>query len=484
MKVKFEIKTNKVKGLCFHPDKSWILVSTYKGDLQIWDYRFSTLVNSFNIINDKGEISDACIRCASFHETQPMLVCGGHDKNLHLFNYRTNRKLMTLSGHHDYIRSVFFHKEQPFVLSASDDTTIRIWNWQKKAQLVMITGHTHYVMCARFHPTRNIIVSGSLDRTVRVWDFSKLIQKSQTTTNPGQLGLYNVEQIGVGDDHDNGVNWISIDEANDLVFSAGDDRKVRVWKIRDVKQKMEESDAFFGHSYNVCSVAYNKKSDLVVSCSEDCTLKVWNRTTGTCLETFKRNGEKQWMLDSHPKLPLVATGTDNSLIIFSLETIAHKSVTVNNLVFVMKDFDFALLDLESGQTKVILKDFNKPNQLSLDNFKVDRIQYNYHNSSKHGFICKYNATKNTDQRLFLLEVDKKSLEVTKKQTPATNAVFIGKQKLALLIDGKIEISDTETMLSIGAISDIDKVEDIFEGGVGRFIYRRGNSVSYYDTVTK
>ena len=133
---------------------------------------------------------------------------------------------------------------------------------------------------------------------------------------------------------------------------------------------------------------------------------------------------------------------------------------------------------------MILKDFNKPNQLSLDNFKVDRIQYNYHNSSKHGFICKYNATKNTDQRLFLLEVDKKSLEVTKKQTPATNAVFIGKQKLALLIDGKIEISDTETMLSIGAISDIDKVEDIFEGGVGRFIYRRGNSVSYYDTVTK
>jgi coatomer protein complex subunit alpha (xenin) len=298
-----------VKGLSFHPEKSWILVSTYKGDLQIWDYRVSALINTFNIINDKGEISESCIRCAQFHPTQPILACGGHDKLIHLCNYKTGRKVTSLAGHADYIRSVFFHKDRPFLISASDDTTIRIWNWQNRTQVIMITGHSHYVMCAKFHPTRSLIVSGSLDRTVRIWDYSKLLEKTQTGT--GHVSPFDVEQVSVGDDHDNGVNWVSIDETNELIYSAGDDRKIRIWKIKDNKPKMEESDVLFGHSYNVCSVVYNKKTDLVISNSEDFTMKVWNRSTGICLETFKRNGEKQWILDTHPRLPLVATGTDS-----------------------------------------------------------------------------------------------------------------------------------------------------------------------------
>lgn len=403
---KFEIKTSKVKGLCFHPEKSWILVSTYKGELQIWDYRAHALINSFNIINEKGEISDSCIRCSHFHPTQPMICAGGHDKNIHVFNHKNNRKLMVLTGHADYIRSVFFHKDRPFIISASDDSTIRIWNWQSRTQVIMITGHSHYVMCAKFHPSRNLIVSCSLDRTVRIWNYTKLIEKTQSSAGGGHISPFDVEQVAVGDDHDNGVNWISIDDTNELIYSAGDDRKVRIWKIKESKARLEESDALFGHSYNVCSVVYNKKTDLVISNSEDFTMRVWNRSTGNCLETFKRNAEKQWMLDSHPKLPLVATGGDHSLIIFSLESMSHKSVSVGNLVFQMRDYSLCLLDLDADKCKHVLESFNKPNTQSLENTKVSRMSYNYNNTSKHSLILKYKATKVSDAKLFILEIDK------------------------------------------------------------------------------
>lgn len=76
------------------------------------------------------------------------------------------------------------------------------------------------------------------------------------------------------------------------------------------------------------------------------------------------------------------------------------------------------------------------------------------------------------------------MEVVKRQSPASNAVFIGKQKLVLLINGNIELSDTETMLSLGNIPGLSAIDDIFEGGVGKFIYRKGNTVTYFDTVTK
>lgn|SRR3990167_987790 len=488
MKQKFEVtvsKTDKVKGLCFHPVKSWILVSTYRGELKIWDYRVSALISSFNIINDKGEISELCIRCASFHPTQPLLVCGGHDKNIHIFNYKTGRKTMTLSGHADYIRTVYFHKDRPWVVSASDDTTIRIWNFQSKTQMIMMTGHTHYVMCAKFHPTKNLIVSGSLDRTVRIWDYSKLVEKMQSSSSSGVASPFDVEQVSMGDDHDNGVNWVHIDEVNDVIYSAGDDRKVRTWKVDTRGPKLNPVDALYGHSNNVCCVVYNKKTDLVVSNSEDCTLKVWNRSTSIAIETFKRSGDKQWILDSHPTLPIIAAGTESSVIVFSLDQMVHKSVTIGNEVYFLKEYDLYSMHLDDLKPTAVLKDINRPPQkTSLDSSKAVRLIHNIHNPNKNSFLLKFNASKTSESRLMIVEIDKKTGKATKAQSLATNGTYIGKQKMALVINGHVEVTDTETMLSLGPLGDLDKVEDIFQGGVGKFIYRKGNNAVLYDTVTK
>jgi hypothetical protein len=150
----------------------------------------------------------------------------------------------------------------------------------------------------------------------------------------------------------------------------------------------------------------------------------------------------------------------------------------------MKDYDLSVVDLESGQVKTLLKDINKPSTQSLENSKPVRIFYNPHNPGKHSLILKCNATKASEAKIFFIDVDKKTFDTTKKQAALSNAVFIGKQKIAILNNGNVEVSDTETMLSLGSIADIDKVDDIFPGAVGKFIYRKGNTAYYYDTVSK
>ena len=42
MLVKFESKSNRVKGLSFHPTRPWILASLHNGVIQLWDYRMGT----------------------------------------------------------------------------------------------------------------------------------------------------------------------------------------------------------------------------------------------------------------------------------------------------------------------------------------------------------------------------------------------------------------------------------------------------------
>ena len=69
---KFESKSARVKGLAFHPFRSWIAASLHNGVIQIWDYRVGTVV-------DKFEEHIGPVRGVSFHPTQTLLVSGGDD---------------------------------------------------------------------------------------------------------------------------------------------------------------------------------------------------------------------------------------------------------------------------------------------------------------------------------------------------------------------------------------------------------------------
>lgn len=48
MLIKFETKSNRVKGLAFHPKRPWILASLHNGSIQLWDYRTHTLLDHYD----------------------------------------------------------------------------------------------------------------------------------------------------------------------------------------------------------------------------------------------------------------------------------------------------------------------------------------------------------------------------------------------------------------------------------------------------
>ncbi|KAK7293444.1 hypothetical protein RJT34_16310 [Clitoria ternatea] len=48
MLIKFETKSNRVKGLTIHPKRPWVLASLHNGVIQLWDYRIGTLTDRFD----------------------------------------------------------------------------------------------------------------------------------------------------------------------------------------------------------------------------------------------------------------------------------------------------------------------------------------------------------------------------------------------------------------------------------------------------
>ncbi|KAJ1983510.1 hypothetical protein H4R34_001235 [Dimargaris verticillata] len=325
---KFETKSNRVKGLAFHPKRPWILASLHNGCIQLWDYRMGTLLERF----DEHE---GPVRGIAFHPTQNLFVSGGDDFKIKVWNHKTRRCLFTLNGHMDYIRTVFFHHELPWILSASDDQTIRIWNWQSRQCIAVLPGHTHYVMCAQFHPRDDLIVSACLDETIRVWDYSSLRKKNSAGapsraddfgmhpshrnlgSQPDLFGMTDVYVKFVLEGHTRGVNWASFHPTLPLIVSGGDDRQIKVWRMND--SKAWEVDTCRGHFNNVSSVLFHPRHEMIVSNSEDRTIRVWDSSRRTLLQTFHRDHEKFWIMAAHPEINLLAAGHDSGLLVFKLE---------------------------------------------------------------------------------------------------------------------------------------------------------------------
>ncbi|RZC55738.1 hypothetical protein C5167_014589 [Papaver somniferum] len=337
MLTKFETKSNRVKGLSFHPKRPWILASLHSGVIQLWDYRMGTLIDRF-------DEHDGPVRGVHFHNSQPLFVSGGDDYKIKVWNYKMHRCLFTLLGHLDYIRTVQFHNESPWIVSASDDQTIRIWNWQSRTCISVLTGHNHYVMCASFHPKEDLVVSASLDQTVRVWDIGALRKKSVSPADDIlRLSQMNTDLFGgvdavvkyVLEGHDRGVNWAGFHPSLPLIVSGADDRQVKLWRMNDTKAW--EVDTLRGHMNNVSCVMFHAKQDIIVSNSEDKSIRVWDVTKRTGVQTFRREHDRFWILASHPEMNLLAAGHDSGMIVFKLERERPAFSTSGDSLYYVKD---------------------------------------------------------------------------------------------------------------------------------------------------
>ncbi|KKF96229.1 putative coatomer subunit beta' [Ceratocystis platani] len=157
-------RSDRVKGVDFHPTEPWILCTLYSGHVSIWSYETQQVVKTF-------ELTDVPVRCGRFVARKNWIVCGSDDFQIRVYNYNTSEKVAQFEAHPDYLRSIAVHPTQPFILTSSDDMTIKLWDWEKGWKCVQVfEGHAHYVMSIAINPKdTNTFATACLDRTVKIW---------------------------------------------------------------------------------------------------------------------------------------------------------------------------------------------------------------------------------------------------------------------------------------------------------------------------
>lgn len=99
--------------------------------------------------------------------------------------------------------------------------------------------------------------------------------------------------------HERGVNWVSFHPSMPLIVSGADDRTVKIWRMHD--EKAWEVDTLRGHTNNVSSVQWHPRNEnLIISNSEDKSIRVWDATKRSTVAAFKRSNDRFWTMAAHP----------------------------------------------------------------------------------------------------------------------------------------------------------------------------------------
>ncbi|EZA57396.1 coatomer subunit beta' [Ooceraea biroi] len=289
IKRKLTARSDRVKSVDLHPTEPWMLCSLYQGNVNIWNHETQTLVKTF-------EVCDLPVRTAKFVPRKNWVITGSDDMQIRVFNYNTLERVHSFEAHSDYVRCIAVHPTQPFILTSSDDMWIKLWNWEKSwiCQQVF-EGHTHYVMQIVFNPKdNNTFASASLDRTVKVW------QLGSPTANFTLEG------------HEKGVNCVDYYHGGDkpYLISGADDRYVKIWDYQNKTcvQTLE------GHTQNISAVCFHPELPIVLTASEDGTVRIWHAGTYRLESSLNYGFERVWTIACMRGSNNVAIGYDEGSV--------------------------------------------------------------------------------------------------------------------------------------------------------------------------
>ncbi|KAL2217937.1 putative COPI vesicle coat beta [Thermoascus aurantiacus ATCC 26904] len=287
-------RSERVKGIDFHPTEPWILTTLYSGHVYIWSYETQSIVKTF-------ELTDVPVRAGRFIARKNWIVCGSDDFQLRVYNYNTSEKITAFEAHPDYIRSIAVHPTQPFVLTASDDMTIKLWDWEKGWKCVQVfEGHSHYVMGLAINPKdTNTFASACLDRTVKIWSLG---------SSHANFTLEAHETKGV-----NHVDYYPHAD-KPYLLTTSDDKTVKVWDYT-TKALIATLE---GHTSNVSFACYHPELPIIISGSEDGTIKIWHANTYRLEQSLNYGLERAWCVSYQRGKQGIAMGFDDGAVVVKM----------------------------------------------------------------------------------------------------------------------------------------------------------------------
>jgi len=213
-----------------------------------------------------------------------LIAAGGRDNAIKLWDAGTGRLLFTLTGHIKSIRDLAFSPDSKLLASAGQDAAIKLWSVATGQEVKTLGAHSGGVGTIAFSPDGRKLASGSQDRMILIWD------------------LETGESDGAYLGHQEWVNAVAFSPDGKKLASGSADGEVRIWQVAArgpqgeplvIKRPLQ---TLTGHAGGINSLAFNSDGKLLVSGSNDASMKLWDVSAGKELASLFSMDQQDWLV--------------------------------------------------------------------------------------------------------------------------------------------------------------------------------------------
>ena len=229
------------------------------------------------------------------------ILSGGRDSKVLLWDRKKAIVLRSMSGHRDSVNCVAISSNNNFLVSGGSDNKAIIWGATAGNLLFHLEGHSEAITSLVISKDCSTIVTGSDDKSVMLWSVqtgTMMLVLDEPPTLPVEYAIGELNLKGVpkkvkkaitkwSSDTNKRVNVLEIAHGiilsvcissdNSFVCAGVDNNLIIKW---DIMGKILL--AFPGHSDAVNCVTISSDNHLLVSGSDDKTIRIWNAATAKC----------------------------------------------------------------------------------------------------------------------------------------------------------------------------------------------------------
>lgn len=175
-----------------------------------------------------------------------ILVSGGKDSLLVVWDFVTKRIINTLNHHHAIITSVKISLDNRFLLSGDSNNKVYLYDLANRSLIKEISDHTNDITTVVFSNDGKMFASGSGDKLIHIYNTA------------------DSELLATLSGHRNWVREI-IFPCDNQIISSGDDSKIITWDISNLQRPRILNQRRFGRSWITGIDAYQDGEVLAVA---------------------------------------------------------------------------------------------------------------------------------------------------------------------------------------------------------------------------
>lgn len=285
----------------------------------------SKLVTTRTIVGHNDEILDLKVLPGD-HDHANSIVVATNSAQIRIFELDTF-SCKVLDGHTATVLCVETSPCGRYIASCGKDKTVRLWRTQDLQCVGIGTGHTEPIgACGLSRKIGRYEVGGkaakngggafcvtaSVDRTLKRWNLPGHDDLTQCTGGPMELEAAMSIRA-----HEKDINIISIAPNDSLVVSGSQDKTVKLWNATDLSLRA----TLKGHKRGVWDCQFSPIDRVLATSSGDKTIKLWSLSDYSCVRTFQ--GHLSSVLRVRflkTGLQLVSAGADGLLKLWTIRT--------------------------------------------------------------------------------------------------------------------------------------------------------------------